>query len=118
MNRVKLTGRLVEDPRLASLPDGTAVCKVRLAVDGMGRERGVGFVVVSEYGTGGEAAARTLSKGWLVAVDGRLRYRTWTDESGGRRHDYEVRGHIEFLAAPRGESTRPEEIDQEVPDAV
>ncbi len=118
MNRVKLTGRLVEDPQLASLPDGTAVCKVRLAVAGMGREREVGFVAVSEFGAGGEASARTLTKGWLVAVDGRLRYRTWTDEGGANRHDYEVRGHIEFLAAPRQQNAGPEQLELELDDAL
>jgi single-strand DNA-binding protein len=104
MNTVKLTGRLTTDPQLTHLPDGTAACKIRLAVREMGSAREVGYVDVTEYGPAGEAAARTLATGWLVAVEGRLKYRQWLGEGGARRHDYEVRGHIEFLCAPRGES--------------
>ena len=41
-----------------------------------------------------------LSTGWLVAVDGRLEYHEW-EQDGKTRHDYEVIGSVEFLAAPR-----------------
>ncbi len=49
----------------------------------MARGREVGFINVSVYGSGGEAAAKYLSKGWLVAVDGRLEYGEW-DVDGTR----------------------------------
>ena len=42
-----------------------------------------------------------LAKGWLVAVAGRLAYRAWESDDGSKRHDYEVVGNVEFLAAPR-----------------
>ena len=66
----------------------------------MGRGREVGYINVSVFGTGGEAAAEYLSKGWLVAVDGRLEYGEW-DSEGSKRHDYTVVGNVEFLTAPR-----------------
>jgi single-stranded DNA-binding protein len=56
---------------------------------------------VSCFGKPGEAAARVLAKGWLVGVQGRLSYRQWEADDGSKRHDYEVVGHVEFLAAPR-----------------
>ena len=43
-----------------------------------------------------------LAKGWLVAVAGRLAYHAWEADDGSRRHDYELVGNVEFLAAPRG----------------
>jgi len=52
------------------------------------------------FGSGGEAVAGYLSKGWLVAVDGRLEYGEW-DSEGTKRHDYTVVGNVEFLTAPR-----------------
>jgi single-stranded DNA-binding protein len=55
---------------------------------------------VSVFGKAGEAAAEYLSKGWLVAVDGRLEYGEW-DSEGTKRHDYSVVGNVEFLTAPR-----------------
>jgi single-strand DNA-binding protein len=100
INKCICTGRLTKDPELKALPSGTSVCELRLAVDGMGRGREVGFINVSVFGSGGEAAAEYLSKGWLVAVDGRLEYGEW-DSEGTRRHDYSVVGNVEFLTAPK-----------------
>ncbi len=100
INKLICTGRLTKDPELKALPSGTTVCELRLAVDGMGRGREVGYINVSVFGSGGEAAAEYLAKGWLVAVDGRLEYGEW-DSEGTRRHDYTVVGNVEFLTAPR-----------------
>jgi single-strand DNA-binding protein len=100
INKYICTGRLTKDPELRELPNGTSVCELRVAVDGMGRNREVGFINVSVFGNGGEAAAKHLAKGWLVAVDGRLEFGEW-DGKDGKRHDYTVVGNVEFLAAPR-----------------
>jgi single-strand DNA-binding protein len=100
INKIICTGRLTKDPELKALPSGTNVCELRLAVDGMGRARGVGYINVSVFGNSAEAAAKYLAKGWLVAVDGRLEYGEWESE-GTKRHDYSVVGNVEFLTAPR-----------------
>ena len=52
------------------------------------------------YGKPGEAAAKVLSKGWLVAFDGRLEYHEWDGEHGKRNAIAGV-GNVEFLSAPR-----------------
>lgn len=105
MQRLTLTGRLTRDPELRELPGGGTVCKLRLAVDDMARGRETGYINVSTFGKPGEAAAEILSTGWLVAVDGRLEYHQWVDDDGKNRHDYEVIGQVEFLAAPRNSPT-------------
>ena len=48
------------------------------------------------------------------AVSGRLKYREWDSEGSYKRHDYEVVGHIEFLAAPRQNDTKtePDEVQE------
>jgi single-strand DNA-binding protein len=112
MNSINITGRLTTDPELRSLPSGDTVCKLRLAVEGLAPGRETGYVNVTCFGKPGEAAARVLSKGWLVAVDGRLEYHEWQTDEGSKRHDYEVIGNVEFLTAPRGsapETTEPQE---------
>jgi single-strand DNA-binding protein len=101
INKYICTGRLTKDPELRELPNGTSVCELRVAVDGMGRNREVGYINVSAFGNGGEAAAKHLTKGWLIAVDGRIEFGGW-DSKDGKRHDYSVVGNVEFLAAPRG----------------
>ncbi len=104
MNNYKATGRLVVDPEQRTLPNGTTVCKLRLAVKGLARGvEEVGYINATSFGTSAEAAARVLSKGWLVAIDGRLEYHDWMAPDGGKRREWEVIGHVEFLAAPRGE---------------
>ena len=105
MQRLTCTGRLTREPELRELPNGGSVCKLRLAVDDMARGRETGYINVSTFGKPGEAAAEILSTGWLVAVDGRLEYHEW-EQDGKTRHDYEVIGSVEFLAAPRNASSR------------
>jgi single-strand DNA-binding protein len=75
---------------------------MRLAIDGMGRggRDQVGYLDVTTYGKPGEAAHKVLSKGWLVAFDGRLEYHEW-DGDHGKRSAIAGVGSVEFLSAPR-----------------
>jgi single-strand DNA-binding protein len=107
VNRFICTGNLTKDPVVRELPSGGSVCELRVAVDGMGGLEEPGFITVSVFGKPGEAAARYLSKGWLVAVDGRLQYKEWESEENARRHDYTAIGNVEFLSAPRPAETPP-----------
>ena len=79
-NTLVLTGRLVADPDRRELPSGTPVCQFRLAVDGLRRNRETGFVRVTSFGNGADAAARVLTKGWLVNVVGRLQEDAWQQD--------------------------------------
>jgi single-strand DNA-binding protein len=101
VNKYVCVGRLTRDPELRSLPSGSAVCDLRIAVEGMGRGYETGYISVAAFGEGGAAAAEHLSKGWLVAVDGRLEFVEWETDAGEKRHDYTVVGNVEFLAAPQ-----------------
>jgi single-strand DNA-binding protein len=107
VNNIQLTGRLVRDPELVQLDSGS-VCRMRLAIENMGRNE-TGYIDVSTFGKPGEAAARLLSKGWLVAVDGRLDYRQWVADDGANRSAIGVVGNVEFLAAPRTAATAVEQ---------
>ena len=99
MNATQLTGRLTRDPELVQLETGS-VCRMRLAIENMGRNE-TGYVDVAAFGKPGEAAARVLTKGWLVAVSGRLDYHQWVADDGSNRSALSVVGNVEFLAAPR-----------------
>jgi single-strand DNA-binding protein len=101
INKYICTGRLTKDPELRKVSEELTVCQLRLAVDGMGRGREVGFINVSVFGKAAEACAEYLSKGWLVAVDGRIEFGQWETDAGEKRHDYAVVGNVEFLTAPR-----------------
>ncbi len=102
VNRFICTGNLTKDPVLRELPSGDSVCELRIAVDGMGGAEEPGFISVDVFGQGGLAAERYLSRGWLVAIDGRLQFGEWEDKEGTRRHEYKAIGNVEFLSPPRG----------------
>ena len=74
INRVILTGNLTTDPELRSLPSGTSVCELRVAVNSRRKDQGTGewidkpnYFNVKVWGAQGENAARYLSKGRPVA---------------------------------------------------
>ena len=101
MNKDLKTGRLVADLERGETKGGTVVAKGRLAVDGMGGTGKAGFINFESYGPGAEAALKTIGKGWLVAIDGRLQHDQW-EQDGQKRQSYKLIGDIEFLAEPRG----------------
>lgn len=95
MNNVTLTGRLTRDPELKRLADQT-VCRMRLAIDN--GQYDADYIDVATFGKGGEASAKHLSKGDLIAVSGRLSYNEWEAEDGSKRSKHEVVGRVEFLS--------------------
>ena len=108
MNNVTLTGRLTRDPELKRLADQN-VCRMRLAIDN--GQYDADYVDVTTFGKGGEAAAKHLSKGDLIAVSGRLSYNEWQAEDGSKRSKHEVVGRVEFL------STKGSKAEAETPEA-
>jgi single-strand DNA-binding protein len=109
MNAVQLIGNLATEVELREVAmgedgaDGSSGKKVAnflLAVGRGGREAGADFVWVSAWDRQGELCAEYLAKGRRVAVDGRLKSRTW--EQDGRRRDAieVVARRVEFLSAP------------------
>jgi single-strand DNA-binding protein len=117
MNRYTLTGRLTRDPELRTTPSGQSVCHMRIANDELGAKRSTGYIDVAAFGKPAEAAAKVLSQGWLVAVDGRLEHRTWKDAEDRAREGYTVVGHVEFLRAPRNGS-QPDDAAAPDPEEV
>ncbi|MEW6581195.1 MAG: single-stranded DNA-binding protein [Actinomycetota bacterium] len=96
INRVTITGRLTRDPDMRQTAAGDPVCRLRVAVNGRGRDEAgewtdrPAFFDVVAFGRGGEAAGSHLSKGRRVGVDGRLSWREWEDADGARRQAVEV----------------------------
>ena len=127
MNSVHLIGNLATDVELREVPtrdDGQAkqVASFLLAVDRGSRDGGADFVWVSAWDRQGELCSEYLSKGNRVAVDGRLKSRTWS-EDGKRRDAVEVVARrVEFLGGgPRhdeDEGEGGEVIPFEAPTAV
>jgi single-strand DNA-binding protein len=110
INVVALTGNLTRDPELRHLDSGTAVCKLRIAVNSR-RKDGSGnwvdkpnYFDVTVWGAQGENCSTYLSKGRPVAVQGRLEWREWEAQDGGKRQAVEIiADSVQFLGS-RGDA--------------
>lgn len=94
LNVVVLIGRLTKDPEIRYTQSGKAVCQFRLAVD-RGTKDADGkneadFFDVVVWEKQAENCANFLSKGRLVAVNGRLQSRQYDAQDGTRRTVIEI----------------------------
>jgi len=101
VNVVTLIGNLATEVEVREVGPDTKVASFVLAVDRASRDGGADFVTVSAWDRQAELCAEYLGKGRRIAVDGRLRSRSW-EEEGKRRSAVEVVARrIEFLGGPR-----------------
>ena len=104
INRVVLVGNLTKDPELRHTPSGTAVCKLRVAVNTRQKD-GTGqwvdkpnYFDVTVWGNQGESCAQYLAKGRPIGVDGRLDWREWEAQDGTKRQAVEIIAeNVQFL---------------------
>jgi single-strand DNA-binding protein len=122
INRVVVIGNLTRDPELRTTTQGTSVCRMRVACNSRWRSAETGewqekpnFFDVTIFGASGEACARFLEKGRLVAVDGRLDWHEWQNDAGERRQAVElIADSVEFLSSrPPGEGAGEAEALEE-----
>ncbi|HUB36883.1 MAG TPA: single-stranded DNA-binding protein [Solirubrobacteraceae bacterium] len=107
INRVVMTGNLTADPELRSLPSGMSVCSLRIACNTRRKNGSTGewedkpnYFNVTVWGAQGENAARYLSKGRPVAIDGRLEWREWEAQDGTKRQATDIiADSVQFLGS-------------------
>jgi single-strand DNA-binding protein len=98
VNKVILLGNLGRDPEVRQLASGESVVNLRLATSqswrdketGERRERTEWHSVAIFNAALGRIAGQYLKKGSKVFVAGRLRTRSWQDQSGASRNWTEV----------------------------
>ena len=98
-NRVILAGNLTRDPELRFTNDGVPVCSFGLAVNRVrSRNEEVDFFDISAWRELGETIANYKKKGDPILVEGRLQYRTWEGQDGGKRSKVDVvADNVQFL---------------------
>lgn len=95
-NNVTLIGNLVEDPELRFTPNGTAMAKIRLAVNRRWRDQqgtwqeDTSFFGGTIWREQAEQVAESLQKGTRVIVTGRLEQRSWETDQGEKRSIIEI----------------------------
>jgi single-strand DNA-binding protein len=111
LNRVILIGNLGQDPELRFTQSNQGVLSLRMATtesyfDTNTKERKeiTEWHSVVVWGKRGEALNKILSKGSRLAVEGRLKTRSWEDKNGGgKRYATEVVANNVILLGGRGE---------------
>lgn len=95
INTVVVSGNLTRDPEYRSLPNGTPVCELGIAVNDRIKDDGgnwtdrANFFDVTVWGGMGEWANRNLRKGAGVTIEGRLRYEAW-EKDGQKRSKVKI----------------------------
>jgi single stranded DNA-binding protein (ssb) len=97
VNKVILVGHLGQDPEVRYMPNGGAVANLTLATSEAWRDKQTGEMRentewhrVVVFGKLAEIASEYLRKGAQVYIEGQLRTRKWTDQSGQDKYTTEV----------------------------
>jgi single-strand DNA-binding protein len=121
-NRVILIGRLTRDPELRYVPSGAPVVSFTLAVDRPFRDqqgnRETDFIDIVAWRKLAEQVSQYVTKGRLVAVEGRLQIRSYETQDGQKRKVAEVVADgIRFLDRARTGGTESQTVDEPVPES-
>src|SRR4051794_37367235 len=109
VNVVVIQGNLTRDPELRSLPSGTSVCNIRVAVNERVKDSSSGewgdranYFDVTVWGKQGESVANNLAKGSAVLVQGSLRWREWEAKDGSKRQAVDINAdNLRFIGAKK-----------------
>src|SRR5690606_26901892 len=117
VNKVILVGNLGADPESRYMPNGDAVCNVRLATTESWKDKNSGekkelteWHRVVFYRRLAEIAGQYLKKGTPVYIEGRIRTREWQDKDGQDRDTAEMEAtEMQMLGRREGMGDSPRE---------
>lgn len=94
MNKVILIGRLVREPELKEIPNGTAVLQNAIAVNrkfkNQNGEFEADFINFVAFGATATLIGRYVKKGHLLGLEGRIQTRSYQAQDGTNRYVTEV----------------------------
>lgn len=93
LNHITIMGRLTRDPELRHTQTNTPVASFTLAVERdftQGEQKQTDFIDCVAWKQTGEFVSKYFTKGSLMAAEGRLQLRDWTDKEGNKRRSAEV----------------------------
>ena len=122
LNKIILIGRLTRDPEMKYLANGTPVVNFSVAVDrpftnAQGNKE-TDFIDIVAWRKLAETVANHLTKGRLIAVEGRLQIRSYETQDGAKRKVAEVvADSVQFLDFPKDKAAVPAGgIPEDTPD--
>ena len=109
LNTAILMGRLVADPELRHTPNDVAVTSFTIAVDRSyvksGAERQTDFIDIVAWRNTAEFVCRYFRKGQLMAVQGSIQTRNYTDKEGNKRKAVEIVADNVHFAEPKRDNS-------------
>ena len=96
INKVLLIGNLGKDPEVRHLESGTVMCRFSVATNESYQDKSGEWQTQTEWHNIvcwrhlAERAERTLKKGNLIYIEGKLTTRKWQDKDGTDRYTTEV----------------------------
>ena len=108
LNHVVIMGRMVRDPELRQLDNGTSVTSFSVAVernyvDKTTNERQADFLNVVAWRQTADFVCKYFHQGDMIALEGSLQYRKYTDKDGNNRTAIEiVASNISFCGGKNG----------------
>ena len=109
LNVAILMGRLVADPEIRHTPNDIAVTSFTIAVDRSyvksGAERQADFIDIVAWRATAEFVCKYFRKGQMIAVQGSIQTRSYTDKDGNKRKAFEiVADNVHFADSKRDTS--------------
>ena len=93
LNIAVIMGRLTADPELRTTGTGISVCSFSVAVDrnySSGGERQTDFINCVAWRQTAEFISRYFHKGSMIAINGSIQQRQYTDKDGNKRNAFEI----------------------------
>lgn len=116
LNTVALMGRLTRDPEPKTTGSGVSVTSFTLAIDRsytkQGEKRQADFIDVVAWRSTADFICKYFRKGHLIAVQGFLQTRTYTDKDGNKRKVTEVVVEKVSFAESKKRDDQPRKEDQ------
>ena len=108
LNMVAIMGRLTADPELRHTTNSIPVTTFTLAVNRsyvkQGGERQTDFIDVVAWRNTAEFICRYFKKGQMMAVEGSIQTRTYTDKEGRYRKVFEILANNVYFTESRSSS--------------
>ena len=101
MNKIIITGRIVNDLEIKAVGSGTEVCNFTVAVDRRykkdGEERQTDFFDCTVFNKSAAFLTKYFHKGDGINIEGRMESRIWEDKDGKKRKRWSILcDNIEF----------------------
>ena len=119
INKVIISGNLTRDGELRNTASGMSILSFTVAVNDRRKDNNgewkdfPNYIDCTVFGARAESLSRILAKGMKVAIEGKLRWSQWTDNSGSKRSKLDVIvDEIELMAQRQSGQTTQQQPQQ------